>query len=108
MIIPLTKSLSGRWKNPEGTLELCWGRLVQFGAPKFSPRCNLTVRLKNPKKAGFVKVNIYKTSDGWNWKDSLNIWKESANCFFDITDKYINRLFPKRSRLTVWVSIEKA
>jgi hypothetical protein len=112
MIIPLVKSDS-RWRNPELTLTFCGNRLAQLGAPR-SGQCNMIVRRKNPKQAGFVKVNLHKGPEsgdnyaGWHWRDSLNIWTESINIFFEDTEEYMNEVFSGFTSVTVWVKFEKA
>ena len=101
-----------RWVNPELTLSFCGHRLSQLGAA--GKRCNMTIRLKNPKQAGFVRVNLRKgpmgddTYNGWHWQDSLGIYKQCINIFLTDTEIYLSKLFPAVTSVTVWVKFEKA
>ena len=112
MIIPLTKPDS-RWTNPELTMTLCGNRLAPLGAPQ-NGKCNMTVRLKNPRQAGFVKINLHKGPEcgdnyaGWHWRDSMGIWMKSINIFFTDTEKYLDKMFFGFTSVTVWVKFEKA
>ena len=112
MIIPLTKDVI-RWHNLESTITLCGNRLAQLGAPRGN-QCNMTVRLKNPRQAGFVKVNLSKGSfnndkyPGWHWQDELGVYKKAINIFFTDTDRYLDKVFFGFTSVTVWVKFEKA
>ncbi len=114
MIIPLTNGTSSnRWVNPELTMSLCGGRLSEIGAPK-NGRCNMTIRLKNPRQTGFVKVKLTKGSfnddryPGWHWQDSLGVYKKSINIFLTDTERYIDEMFSGLVSVTIWVKFEKA
>ena len=74
----------------------------------------MTIRLKNPRQTGFVKVKLTKGSfnddryPGWHWQDSLGVYKKSINIFLTDTERYIDEMFSGLVSVTIWVKFEKA
>ena len=101
------------WTSPTGGVELCDKILSQLGVDSNHTH-TMTLRTKNPRKKGFIKVELQHRYGFWIWAiPSIKLNMESHHRFFsNVVDFYLNRMFPHHHNdsyeiSVVWVKFEK-
>jgi hypothetical protein len=90
-------------------VSFCKKILAKLGA--IGETCQMIVRLKNPKKAGFTAVKLTNERGFWEWSvpSQVELFKGDDKAFWDMTTLHaISDLFPGQRVVTVWVKFEKA
>lgn len=113
MIIQL-KQLDGYgWRNTEHNITLCGNIMSQLGLIAGN-KYNMTLRTKNPRRRGYIKVHLTKSSF-WKWSIPSMVLKNMgfASEYFSGGEMFLNSLFPRHIGHTdqvsyVWVKFEKA
>ena len=71
----------------------------------------MTVRFKNPKQKGFIKVHLSRNSTNqgyWIWHINDKITNEFGRMFTGAVDQFITNRFGRYTSVTVWVKFGKA